>query len=416
MAFEFSDEHKMARRLLRQWVEAELAPAADLIESGALLPYDLTRKLLRTFGVAAFAEDAFAVAEDGAARDEGEQITGEPPPGPARMLVMGDAAFTAVLTIELSRVSPGFALSVGATIGACARTIMRRGTRDQKLRFALPLLTGEKIGAWAVTEPGAGSDAFGGMRMTARKVDGGFVLSGQKTFITNAPYADVLIVYAKLHDGDVPLRDRPIQAFLLEKGMQGLTVSAPMKKMGMGASPTGEIFLDEVFVADAGVLGAQVENTSREEVRDFFHVERTAVVAMAYGIIERCLETALAYARERRTWQQPIGDYQLIQAKLARMYIHFQNVRGLLFRDLWMSERGIRMTLGEASAMKAYAAPAATECALEAIQILGGNGYMRDYRVEQLARDAKALQIGGGTDEIQLVTCARALLRGDTVL
>jgi alkylation response protein AidB-like acyl-CoA dehydrogenase len=408
-AFEFTDEQKMARKFLRKWIEAELVPAVDALESGTQLPYELIRKLLRTFGIPAMVEAAFA-REQAAASDAPE------PQANAGLLVGGDAALSAILTIELSRVSPGFALAVGATLGASGRTIMRKGTPAQKKRYALPLLTGEKVGAWAVTEPHAGSDAFGGMRTTARSVEGGFVLSGQKAFITNAPFADVLIIYAKLHTDDVALRERPIQAFVLEKGMPGLSVSPPMKKMGMSASPTGEIFLDDVFVSADGVLGERVEEGSRDDVRDFFHAERTAVVAMAYGIIERCLEVSLAYARERQTWQQPIGDYQLVQAKLAKMYIHFQNVKGLLFKDLWMGQRGIRMTMGEASAMKAYTAPAATECAMEAIQILGGNGYMRDFRVEQLARDAKALQIGGGTDEIQLVTCARALLRGDMTL
>ena len=407
--FDFSDEHKLARQMLRKWVKTELAPAVDALESEAQLPYDLIRRLLETFGVRAMAEAAVA---DG----EGRKADGDGSRSQAGLIVGGDAAFSAVLTIELSRVSPGFALALGASLGACGTTIMRHGTSAQKKRFALPVLTGEKVGAWAVTEPHAGSDAFGGMRTTARPVEGGFVLSGQKTFITNAPYADTMVVYAKSHDDDVATRERAIQGFVLEKGMPGLSVSAPMKKMGMTASPTGAIFLDDVFVADDRVLGGRVDAASRAEVRDFFYVERTAVVAMAYGIIERCLEVALAYARERQAWEQPIGDYQLVQAKLARMYIHLQNVRGLLFKDLSMSRQGLRMSLGEASAMKAYAAPAATECALEAIQILGGNGYMRDYRVEQLARDAKALQIGAGTDEIQLVTCARSLLRGDTVL
>jgi alkylation response protein AidB-like acyl-CoA dehydrogenase len=137
---------------------------------------------------------------------------------------------------------------------------------------------------------------------------------------------------------------------------------------------------------------------------------------MAFGIIERCLEESIAYAKQRETWGKPIAEYQLVQAKLARMYVHYQNVRNLLFKHIWMSRKGIRMTMGEASAMKAYCAPAATECAMEAVQILGGNGYMREFRVEQLARDAKLLQIGGGTDEIQQITCARALLRGDMVL
>jgi alkylation response protein AidB-like acyl-CoA dehydrogenase len=189
-----------------------------------------------------------------------------------------------------------------------------------------------------------------------------------------------------------------------------------MKKMGMWASPTGEVFLEDVFVPADQLLGEKEEHTAREGARDVFHTERVGIVPMALGIIERCLEECLAYAKQRETWDRPIADYQLIQSKLARMYVHYQNVRNLLFKNIWAAKHGVRITMGEASAMKAYCAPAATEVALEAVQLMGGNGYMREFHVEQLARDAKLLQIGGGTDEIQQITCAKALLRGDMVL
>jgi alkylation response protein AidB-like acyl-CoA dehydrogenase len=408
--FDFTDEQKMMRKMLRRWVEAELVPHVDALESEAMLPYEPMRKLMATFGMADMARHALEKAEErdkagtsggGAARED----------GPTR-----DVATSTITAIEFSRVSPGFAMAVGASLGLCGGAIMRRGTAAQRRRFALPVLTGDKIGAWAITEPGAGSDAFGGMRTVARRVDGGYVLRGQKTFISNAPYADVFLIYAKIEEGDRPLRDRPIHAFLLERGTQGLTLGKPMKKMGMWSSPTGEIFLDEVFVPADQLLGEKEKEPSREGARDVFHGERTGLVPMAFGIIERCLEESIRYSKERKTWDRAIGEYQLVQAKLARMYIHYQNVRNLLFKFLWMQDKGIQLTMGEASAMKAYCAPAATEVAMEAVQILGGNGYMREFRVEQLARDAKLLQIGGGTDEIQLVTCARALLGGDMVL
>jgi alkylation response protein AidB-like acyl-CoA dehydrogenase len=407
--FDFTDEQKMIRKMLRRWVEAELVPHVDALESEAMLPYEPMRKLIATFGMADMAKQALAKAEE---RDEGAgDGDAAREDGPTR-----DAAMSAITGIEFSRVSPGFAMAVGASLGLCGGAIMRRGTPAQRRRFALPVLTGEKIGAWAITEPGAGSDAFGGMRTVARRVDGGYVLRGQKTFISNAPYADVFLVYAKMEEGDRPLRDRPIHAFLLERGVEGLTLGKPMKKMGMWSSPTGEIFLDEAFVPTDQLLGEKEKEPSREGARDVFHGERTGLVPMAFGIIERCLEESIRYAKERKTWDRTIGEYQLVQAKLARMYIHYQNVRNLLFKFLWMQDKGLRLTMGEASSMKAYCAPAATEVAMEAVQILGGNGYMREFRVEQLARDAKLLQIGGGTDEIQLVTCARALLAGDMVL
>jgi alkylation response protein AidB-like acyl-CoA dehydrogenase len=405
--FDFTDEQKMMRKMLRRWVEAELVPHIDALESEQMLPYEPMRKFIATFGVADMVRQSFAKAD--ARADQERSAT---PDGGS----MRDATTSAITAIEFCRVSPGFSMAVGASLGLCGGAIMRRGTPEQKKRFGLPVLTGEKIGAWAITEPGAGSDAFGGMRTVARRAEGGYVLNGQKTFISNAPHADVLVVYAKMDHGDRPLRERPIHAFVLERGMKGLSLSKPMKKMGMWSSPTGEIFLEDCFVPADQLLGEQEAEPSREGARDVFHGERTGMVPMCFGIIERCLEECIRYSKERKTWDRAIGEYQLVQAKLARMYVHYQNVRNLLFKTLWMQQNGVRMTMGEASAMKAYCAPVTTEVAMEAVQIFGGNGYMREFRVEQLARDAKLLQIGGGTDEIQLVTCARALLQGDMVL
>jgi alkylation response protein AidB-like acyl-CoA dehydrogenase len=409
--FDFTEEHKMMRKMLRRWVDAELVPHVDALESEAMLPYEPMRKLLKTFGADDMARQTIAKAEERAASGKADG-----PRGDAEGGMMRDPAMSAITAIEFSRVSPGFAMAVGASLGLCGGAIMKRGTLAQKKRFALPVLTGEKIGAWAITEPGAGTDAFGGMTTVARRVDGGYVLHGAKTFISNAPYADVFVIYAKMEHGDLPMRQRPITAFVLERGAKGLTTGKPMKKMGMWSSPTGEIFLDEVFVPADQLLGEKEKEPSREGARDVFHGERTAMVPMCFGIIERCLEEAIKYAKERKTWDKTIGEYQLVQAKLARMYIAYQNVKSMLFKTLWMEKNGLKMTMGEASSMKAYCAPVTTEVAMEAVQIMGGNGYMREFRVEQLARDAKLLQIGGGTDEIQLVTCARALLQGDMVL
>jgi hypothetical protein len=408
--FDFTEEQKTMRKMLRRWVEAELVPHVDALESEAMLPYEPMRKLLKTFGADDMARAAIAKLEKRAAAGQESAATGDDNEDGGGGGMMRDPGMGAIISIEFSRVSPGFSMAVGASLGLCGGAIMRRGTLAQKKRFALPVLTGEKIGAWAITEPGAGSDAFGGMTTVAKRVDGGYVLRGGKTFISNAPHADVFVIYAKMEHGELPLRQRPIHAFVLERGAKGMTLGKPMKKMGMWSSPTGEIFLDDAFVpAD----GEREKEPSREGARDVFHGERTGMVPMCFGIIERCLEVSIAYAKERKTWDRTIGEYQLVQAKIARMFVHFQNVRNLLFKSLWMAQNKVPMTMGEASSMKAYCAPAATEVAMEAVQILGGNGYMREFRVEQLARDAKLLQIGGGTDEIQLVTCARALLAGD---
>ena len=179
----------------------------------------------------------------------------------------------------------------------------------------------------------------------------------------------------------------------------------------MHSSPTGEVFLDDVRVPAEQLLGGRREEHSREEARDVFHGERTGMAPMCLGIIERCLEDSLAYAKQRETWGKPIAEYQLVQEKLARMYVHRENVRNLLFRQFEKMHKKVPISMAEASACKLYCARAATEVALEAIQIMGGNGYMREYHVEMLMRDAKLLQIGGGTDEIQIITIARHLLK-----
>jgi alkylation response protein AidB-like acyl-CoA dehydrogenase len=407
--FAFSQEHEMVRQMLRRWTTEKLAPKVDDLESGEP-PYELMRDLARTFGIPAMMKSMLEGMERKAA--QASQAPGDADASAATESDKAlDPALNAVLAIELTRVCPGFMLAFGASMGLAGGAIMRRGTLEQKRRWGLPILTFEKIGAWGMTEPGAGSDAFGSMRTVAVPRGGGYVLSGQKTFITNAPYADILVVYAKLDRGDgTPPDKRPIEAFVLERGDRGLVLSKPMHKMGMHSSPTGEIFLDDCHIPADRLLGLAERASGRAAGRDVFHAERTSMAPMCVGIIQRCLEIATEYAKQRATWGKRIADYQLVQEKLARMYMHLQNVEALMFKQLWLTQQKRDMTSAEASATKLYCARAATECALEAIQILGGNGYMREYRVEMLMRDAKLLQIGGGTDEIQILNIARHLL------
>jgi hypothetical protein len=318
----------------------------------------------------------------------------------------------AIVAIELARICPGFTLAFGASLGLAGGAIVAKGTFAQKQKYALPVLTGEKIGAWSMTEPGAGSDAFGSMRTVARRDGDHFVLNGQKTFITNAPFADIFVIYAKIAEKEgEDVRHRPIHAFVVERGINGLTTSKPMEKMGMHSSPTGEIFLADVRVHKDQLLGEKEKDPSKEQARDVFHGERTGMAPMCLGIIERCLEDSITYSKQRIAWDKPIAEYQLVQEKLARMYVHRENVRNLLFKQFEKAHKKVAIPMAEASATKLYCGRAATECALEAIQIMGGNGYMREYHVEMLMRDAKLLQIGGGTDEIQIVTIARHLLK-----
>ena len=289
------------------------------------------------------------------------------------------------------------------------------GTADQIEKYGLPISTMQQIGSWCLTEPNAGSDAFGSMRTTAVPDGSSYVLKGSKTFITNGPGADVFLVYAKIDRGDgTPIEDRPIQPFVLERGDAGMETSKPMRKMGMHSSPTGEVFLADCFVpADRLLGGREKEIVGRDSGKDVFHAERTGIATMCVGIIERCLEVALGYSQERVTWGKRIAEYQLIQDELARMFMHLQNCRNLMFKQLTLTLAGKTMSAAEASATKLYCARAATEVALDAVQVLGGNGYMQEYRVEMLARDAKLLQIGGGTDEIQIINIARHLLAED---
>ena len=399
----FSEEHEMIRKLVRRWTASKLEPMVDAIEAGEP-PYPLMRELANTFGIAEMSRAAFAKMEEHAKEGSG---TAAPKAG----LSGADPALAAILSIELSRVCPGFTLAFGATAGLAGGAIMGKGTLEQKRRWALPILTFDKIGAWGMTEPGAGSDAFRSMRTVAVPKDGGYVLNGQKTFITNAPYADTFVIYAKIDRGDgTPLADRSIQPFVLERGDAGLATSKPMRKMGMHASPTGEVFLADCFVPSDRLLGMHEKAVGRDSGKDVFHSERTGMAPMAIGIIERCLEIALDYAKQRVTWGKTIAEYQLVQEKLAGMFVHLENCRNLMFKQIALSKDGKTMTAAEASVAKLYCARAATEVALDAIQVLGGNGYMQEYRVEMLMRDAKLLQIGGGTDEIQILNIARHLL------
>jgi alkylation response protein AidB-like acyl-CoA dehydrogenase len=298
-------------------------------------------------------------------------------------------------------------------MGLTSTAIMSKGTIAQKERWALDLLTMDKIGAWAITEPGSGSDAFGSMRSTARRDGDEYLLNGSKTFITNGPYADTTVFICKLDDGETPPDQRKVLSFVLDRGMPGFEQSKPLRKMGMHSSPTGELFLDDVRVGRDRLIGETEDLPAggRDGAKATFQQERSGVAAMALGIIEECLQLSVQYAKDRVQFGKPIGEFQLIQDKLARMEVARLNVQNLVFRTMEMGAAGQTMTLAEASAMKLYSARAATEVALEAVQLFGGNGYMSEFRVEQLARDAKVLQIYAGTDEIQITAIAKDLLR-----
>jgi alkylation response protein AidB-like acyl-CoA dehydrogenase len=398
----------MIRDAVRDFVEKEIAPRREELEHGDLPPYDLLRKLFSTFGMDAMARDRFAKQIE---REKAGETREERAAAPRDA---NTAAMTMIPIIELCRHSPGMVTAMGVSMGLTSAAIMSRGTTAQKERWAGDLLTLDKIGAWAITEPGSGSDAFGSMRSTAKRDGDEYVLNGSKTFITNGPYADTIVFICKLDEGnDVPADQRKILSFVLDKGMPGLEQSKPLRKMGMHSSPTGELFLTDVRCERDRLIGEteDVPAGGREGAKDTFSMERSGVAAMALGIIDRCLELCVQYAKDRVQFGQPIGNFQLIQDKLARMEVARLNVQNLVFRSIEMAADGRGMSLAEASAMKLYSARAATEVAMEAVQLHGGNGYMAEFVVEQLARDAKVLQIYAGTDEIQITHIAKDLLR-----
>ncbi len=405
---EWSEQHEMIRDAFRRFVEAEIVPNLEALEHGDMPPYDVLRKMFATFGMGDMARSRF---EKRVAREQaGEKGGGEKPSG--ERTGGGDAAAMQLIPIiELCRYCPGMVTAMGVSMGLAGGAIMSKGTTRQKKRWGIDLLTLDKIGAWAITEAGSGSDAFGSMKSTCRRREGGgYVLNGSKTFITNGPYADTIIFICKLDEDGVEPADRKILTFILDKGMKGLEQSKPMRKMGLHSSPTGELFLQDVEVEPERLLGESEEQPSRESAKQTFSTERSGVAAMALGIVEQCLELSVRYAKERVQFGRPIGEFQLIQLKLAKMEVARMNIRNLVFRHIELVDSGRRPTLAESSAMKLYSAQAAMEVALEAVQVYGGNGYMAEYHVEQLCRDAKVLQIYAGTDEIQISAIARGLL------
>jgi alkylation response protein AidB-like acyl-CoA dehydrogenase len=410
--YEWSDEQLMLRDAVRQFIDKEIRPHVDELEHGDLPPYDILRKLFSTFGMDAMARDRFKRQIEFEKQVAEAVERGEAPPEKPKRDGGSDQSLTMLPIIELCRVCPGMVTAMGVSMGLTSASINSKGTIAQKERWVPELLTMEKIGAWAITEPNSGSDAFGSMKSTARRDGDEYLLNGSKTFITNGPYADTIVFICKLDEGNPP-EERKILSFVLDSGMPGLTQSKPLRKMGMHSSPTGELFLDDVRVGIDRLIGETEDLPSggREGAKDTFNMERSGVAAMSLGIIEECLELSVEYAKNRVQFGKPIGEFQLIQDKLARMEVARLNVQNLVFRTIEMGQAGKGLTLAEASAMKLYSARAATEVALEAVQLFGGNGYMSEFRVEQLARDAKVLQIYAGTDEIQITHIAKDLLR-----
>jgi acyl-CoA dehydrogenase len=409
---QWSEGHEMMRDAIRRFIEAEIVPHIEEFEHGDTPPYEVLRKMMRTFGIDQVARERFRKQIE----REKKVAAGELPAEALeyRKASAGPEAADAVAMqmipiIELCRYCPGMVTAMGVSVGLTAAAILSKGTTAQKERWAEDLMTLDKVGSWAITEPGSGSDAFGGMKSTARRDGDGYVLSGSKTFITNGPYADTIVFICRFDEGNPPA-ERKVLTFVLERGTPGLVQSKPVRKMGMHSSPTGDLFLEDVRVGRDQLLGETEAVASRSGAKDTFSTERTGVAAMALGMVEECLKICTEYAKSRVAFGRPIGEFQLIQLKLAKMEVARMNIQNMVFRQIELAAAGVRPTLAEASAMKLYSAQAAMEVCLEAVQLHGGNGYMAEYRVEQLCRDAKVLQIYAGTDEIQISQIARSLL------
>jgi isovaleryl-CoA dehydrogenase len=303
---------------------------------------------------------------------------------------------------EVSRASAAVGLSYGAHSNLCVNQIRRNGTEEQKRRYLPGLISGEHVGALAMSEPGAGSDVVS-MRTRAERKGDRFVLNGSKMWITNGPEAETLVVYAKT---DASAGPRGITAFLIEKGMKGFSTAQKLDKLGMRGSDTCELVFEDCEVPEENVLG-QVDDGVRI-LMSGLDFERAVLAAGPLGIMQACLDVALPYVHERKQFGQPIGSFQLVQGKLADMYVTTNACKAYVYSVAKACDAG-RTTREDAAGAILYAAEKATLVALDAIQLLGGNGYINDYPTGRLLRDAKLYEIGAGTSEIRRMLIGREL-------
>lgn len=315
----------------------------------------------------------------------------------------GDFLMAALVARAIGRANSGISMSFGAHLNLCAHNILRNGTEEQKRTYLPGLTSAELIGGLGLTEPNAGSDAMG-IQTTAREVTGGYVLNGTKVFITNGPIANVLVLYAKTN---LAAGSRGITAFIFETNTPGYHVARKLEKLGMHGSPTGELVFEDAFVPYENVLGKV--NEGFRVVMSGLDLERAFFAVSMVGGIEAALEVSLKYAKERYQFGQPIANFQLIQAKLADMYTDLEAARLMAHRCMWLAQQGKRVSK-EAAAALLFTARAAMRAADQALQIHGGSGYLTDFEVEKMWRNAKLGEIGAGTNEIRQLLIARELL------
>ncbi|MBV9841757.1 MAG: acyl-CoA dehydrogenase family protein [Sphingomonadaceae bacterium] len=307
---------------------------------------------------------------------------------------------------EVSRASASVGLSYGAHSNLCINQIRRWGNSAQKARYLPKLVSGEHVGSLAMSEAGAGSDVVS-MKLRADKVDGGFRLSGTKFWITNAPQADTLVVYAKTTPG---AGSKGITAFLIEKDFAGFSIGQKIEKVGMRGSPTAELVFDDCFVADAQVMGPL--DGGVKVLMSGLDYERVVLSGIQLGIMQACLDTVLPYVRERRQFGTAIGGFQLMQAKVADMVVALSSARAYVYAVARACDAG-QTTRHDAAGAILYASESAVKVAEQAVQALGGAGYTKDWPVERYWRDAKLLDIGAGTNEVRRMLIGRELIGPD---
>ncbi|MBX5472572.1 MAG: isovaleryl-CoA dehydrogenase [Acetobacteraceae bacterium] len=377
--FQLGEAVDALRETVARFASAEIAPRAAEIDRSNNFPPDLWRKL-GALGVLG--------------------ITVEEEYGGAGLGYLEHC----VVMEEISRASASVGLSYGAHSNLCVNQIRRNGTEQQKRRYLPKLISGEHVGALAMSEANAGSDVVS-MQLRAERRGDRYILNGTKMWITNGPDADVLVVYAKT---DIKAGPRGITAFIVERGFPGFSSSPKLDKLGMRGSNTCELVFENCEVPAENVLGLEGEGV--RVLMSGLDYERVVLSAGPLGIMQACLDVVIPYIHERRQFGQPIGEFQLIQAKLADMYTTLNAARAYVYAVARACDAG-GATRKDAAGVILFAAERATWMALEAIQCLGGNGYINDYPTGRLLRDAKLYEIGAGTSEIRRMLIGRELFK-----
>ena len=377
--FDLGETIDLLRDTVRSFSDDEIAPRANLIEQNNDFPKDLWAKL-GDIGVLG--------------------ITVEEEYGGAGMGYLEHV----VALEEISRASAAVGLSYSAHSNLCVNQLRLNGNEEQKKKFLPDLISGEKVGALAMSETGAGSDVVG-MKTIATKNGDRFILNGSKMWITNGPNADTLVVYAKTDPG---AGKYGITAFVIEKGMKGFSTSSKLDKMGMRGSNTCELIFNDCEVPEANILGSL--NGGVKVLMSGLDYERAVLAAGPIGIMQACMDVVLPYVHDRKQFGQPIGEFQLMQGKLADMYVTMNASKSYVYSVAKACDRG-EVTRKDAAGAILYAAERASWMASEAIQCLGGNGYINDYPTGRLLRDAKLYEIGAGTSEIRRMLIGRELFK-----